>query len=296
MVTESYRSGVIRYITERRCPDGGFCFYRLNEPNAADTFYAVSSLTLLGEHFSDDVTVSWLLGLQQDDGSYPTLYVGYYALKSLATLGIRPRIVPDTWIGSINPSAETGERPPESGSYFETSYLFSDLTRTCGIPVPEAIRSHIIRNIISHRLPDSGFGLHQSTLTETWHALAILSSFGFDHKSLGSDRFLIGCEDAELGFRINPGSRSSFLEHLHAGITIASLLGYSSWVLPKCRQIILELQAGNGGFVRSRFGGSTTLEYTFLAVSSLDLLDLMADPAGRQEFSPTGSPETMEVR
>jgi len=296
MVTESYRSGVIRYITERRCPDGGFCFYRLNEPNTADTFYAVSSLSLIGEHFSDDVTVSWLLELQQDDGSYPTLYIGYYVLKSLATVGVRPRIVPDTWIGSINPLPETGERPSESGSYFEASYLFSDLARTCGIPVPEAIKSRIIRNITSHRLPDFGFGLHQSTLTETWHALAILSSIGFDYKTLGSDRFLTRCEDAELGFRINPSSRSSFLEHLHAGITIASLLGYSSRVFPRCRQIILELQAGNGGFVRSRFGGSTTLEYTFLAVSSLELLDSMADPAGREEFSPKGSRATMEVR
>ena len=37
----------IRYISERRCASGGYCFYRLDEPNAADTLYALASLALL---------------------------------------------------------------------------------------------------------------------------------------------------------------------------------------------------------------------------------------------------------
>lgn len=296
MVTESYRSGVIRYITERRCPDGGFCFYRLNEPNAADTFYAVSSLSLIGERFHDDLTVSYILGLQRKDGSYPTLYVGYYALKSLAALDIKPDFTPDIWIETINPVPHEIERPPESGSCFETSYLYSDLSHIYGVPVPAPVKTRIIRNITTHQLPDHGFGIQQSTLTETWHALAILSSIGLDSRSPGSDRFLTRCEDAKAGFLINPGSGSSFLEHLYAGIMIASLLGYSSWVLPRCREIILDLQTGNGGFVRSRYGGSATLEYTFLAVSGLEIISSMKDTTRQQEYSHSDSRATMEVR
>ena len=37
----------IRYISERQCASGGYCFYRLDEPNAADTLYALASLALL---------------------------------------------------------------------------------------------------------------------------------------------------------------------------------------------------------------------------------------------------------
>jgi hypothetical protein len=296
MITEPYRTRVIQYITERRCPDGGFCFYRLNEPNAADTYYTVSSLTLLGEHFNDDLTVSYLIGLQRKDGTYPTIYVGYYTLKSLATLGIRPRIDPDTWIETINPFSQGNERPPESSSYFETCYLYTDLCRTCGIPVPATARQRIIRDVTTHQLPDSGFGIRQSTLTETWHALAILSSLGFDGRPLVADRFLSQCEDAELGFLAVPGSKSSFLEHLYAGIKICSLLGYSSWVLPRCREILTDLQTGNGGFVRSRYGGSATLEYTFLAVSGFEILSSLTEMTGKREYSHTDSHAIMEAR
>ena len=296
MITEPYRTRVIQYITERRCPDGGFCFYRLNEPNAADTYYAVSSLALLGEPFHDDQTISYLLGLQREDGTYPTIYVGYYTLKCLGILGVRPVTVPDAWIETINPFSQGNERPPESSSYFETCYLYTDLCRTCGIPVSAPTRQRIIRDVTTHQLPDRGFGIKQSTLTETWHALAILSSLGFDGRQLGADRFLSQCEDAELGFRAVPGSKSSFLEHLYAGIKICSLLGYSPWVLPRCGEILLGLQTGNGGFVRSRYGGSATLEYTFLAVSGLQILSALTDTIVRQEYAQTDSHATMEGR
>ena len=33
---------------DRKCRDGGFCFYRLEEPNGLDTYSALSVLHLLG--------------------------------------------------------------------------------------------------------------------------------------------------------------------------------------------------------------------------------------------------------
>jgi len=36
------------YIMERLCKGGGFCFYRLEESNASDTYFAVLTLRHLG--------------------------------------------------------------------------------------------------------------------------------------------------------------------------------------------------------------------------------------------------------
>ena len=38
---------LIGYVESTRSDDGGYCFYRLNESNAADTLYAVYVLTAL---------------------------------------------------------------------------------------------------------------------------------------------------------------------------------------------------------------------------------------------------------
>ena len=57
MYVDVVKERTINYVTRCRCVEGGFCFYRLEEPNASDTYYALSILNLLGVDIEDDDTV-----------------------------------------------------------------------------------------------------------------------------------------------------------------------------------------------------------------------------------------------
>jgi hypothetical protein len=285
MITGTSRSQAIQYISERRCPSGGYCFYRLDEPNAADAWYALSSLSMLGGLSRDRQTESLILSLQREDGSFSSIYIGYYSLKSLHLLGISPRVLPVAWIDKQNPVPTfSGARSVESTSYFETAFLFVQLCLISGIQPGTDLRSSMIEMVLSRLHPDGGFGYHRSTLVETRHAVAILLFLGHPLDLHGVKRFITLCENRTYGFMNIPGACPSFLEHFHAGIAVSSLIGYESCIFPRCRQILLTLQSANGGFVRSIYGGSPTLEFTFLALEGLHLIDSFFDriPCGRK--------------
>ncbi|MDH7594200.1 MAG: hypothetical protein QHG99_07615 [Methanomicrobiales archaeon] len=52
-----HRSKILEYVKGCRCGSGGYCFYRLDEPNAADTYHALFTMVLLGEDVRDEKTV-----------------------------------------------------------------------------------------------------------------------------------------------------------------------------------------------------------------------------------------------
>jgi len=68
------------------------------------------------------------------------------------------------------------------------------------------------------------------------------------------------------------GIQPSFLEHIYAGLLACSTLGYRPSVLDPCVEFIRCCHTGNGGYTRSMYGGSTTLEYTYNALASLALI------------------------
>jgi hypothetical protein len=88
---------------------GGYCFYRtpewgVEEANAPDTLAALESLQLLGLVVpSPEVTGNWLRARQADDGGYPTLMIGWAALRALHVLGPDPDRSPAGWLRSWTP-------------------------------------------------------------------------------------------------------------------------------------------------------------------------------------------------
>src|SRR5208283_1700478 len=125
----------IRYISERRCTSGGYCFYRLDEPNAADTLYALASLDLLDEIPEDPVTRSYLHAFQHPDCSFSNVNVGHAVCRSLLVLGERPACDPAGWLlaAMIPPGAD--ERPVESVSLFANLFFCVDLCTRLGIVI-----------------------------------------------------------------------------------------------------------------------------------------------------------------
>ena len=263
----------IQYISERRCSSGGYCFYRLDEPNAGDTFYALASLAILNAlPRNDEITWTYLHSFQRPDGSFPNVNVGHAVIRGLALLGERPAINPSDWILATMTSPGDTTRPVESASLFEPLYLLTSLCRLLDITIPPGKKGALIRAVLRYRRPDTGFGQSYSSMIETAHALAILAALDNKTALQPSIGFLRRCEDPDYGFLSVPNTRPAYLEHIHAGVLACSVLGYRSPVLGPCGEFIRKCLRENGGYVRSIFGGSATLENTYLALDTLAMI------------------------
>jgi len=274
------REQTLRYIRDRRCASGGYCFYRLDEPNAADTFYALASYRLLDEPVPDDeATVRLLHRFQHIDGSYANVHVGNAVIRGLVLLGERPAQDPLGWILHAMDLADHTARPVESVSEFEQLVAAVECCTALGIAIPAAVSQDLVPAILRYRHSDGGFGSGRSTLVETSHVTAILAALGCDMNSLGLDPFIRRCEDSLFGFLAVPGVRPGFLEHVHAGLRLCATIGYHPSAWDTCDTFIHRCFRGNGGYCRSLFGGSATLEYTYLALDSLAMIPALGNNA-----------------
>ena len=92
---------LVEYVESTRSDDGGYCFYRLNESNAADTFYAVYVLTALDRPVPGlELTADFLQQRQDSDGSFQSVYSADYVLRALDLLGVPPLFDPDDFLHS----------------------------------------------------------------------------------------------------------------------------------------------------------------------------------------------------
>lgn len=270
MFNEEITRSCIEYIAARRCQDGGYCFYRLNEPNPADTYFALDALRILGAVPEDPPTATWLLERQGEDGRYHSLECGYYALSSLAVLGLKPTHDPCLWLSSIPLSTPSGgTRAVESTSLLARPCHVLKLYRTLRIRPRPAVRTAILDAVRACRHQDGGYGGGASTLVETYHALAI--SAALEVPSLGGRAFLTRCLHPTYGYVNLPGVVPAYLEHVAAGVGVARLLGVPP--AESAETFVRQCRRENGGFGRSVFGGTATLEQTWYAVRTLDALD-----------------------
>lgn len=272
-VATPFHMNIVRYVQERRCPSGGYCFYRLDEPNAGDTFHALQVLSLLGEKVRDEETVTFLQGLQQPDGSYSSHAAALFTGRGLQILGAAPLydVAPfiSCSIRCISPETQVIER----FSLFDPLYTWISLFLLHHIPFPEEWNAQITKTILQFQGETGGFGFPVTTLQDTWQAAEILIVLGYRRENLGINRFVWSCEDPEFGYLRRPGSRPAYLEHLYAGLRISALLGTAPRYAGACKAFIDQCAHHSGGFVRSVFGGSPNLELTARAVESLAILE-----------------------
>ncbi len=262
-----------RYILNRRCRDGGYCFYRLNEPNVADTFYALASLQMLDALPEDDnATISFLHSFQKEDGSFSNVFVGCRAIAGLIILGDQPQRDPTDWIISSLGPPQDGIRPIESSSRYCQMYLLTDLCRSLAIRATGPVRETIINTILWNVHLEGEAGFQSATLTDTSYALSILVNLGYPLSSIRSSSCIRCFEDPEFGFLVVPGIYPPYLEDIHAGVLVSFLLGYHPAFLRSCEAFIMRCVHQSGGYVRSIFGGSATLEHTYLALDAMRMI------------------------
>ena len=199
----------IRYIEERRCANGGFCFYRLDEPNGSDTYFAIATLHLLGKKIQDPSTVRFLQDSQAPDGSFHNLYQAYYTLKGLQIMETPPRFDSRPYLRKqLNHFLVENALP-------ETALKRLDhLTELCidsGIEIKNSQRRGISAFILSLKEGHGGFGKPVPTLLASALAAVCLRRLNSDVDLSDLFPFVASCENPTHGFLNVPHMAPSFL-------------------------------------------------------------------------------------
>jgi hypothetical protein len=263
------------YILERHLKDGGFCFYRLNEPSGADTYWAIASLKALGVPFKDKNTVRFLKEFQHPDGSYESVYHAYYAIKGLWLLNEEPDSDPVSYILNNVRSHDVNRLPTGTASIFKGLYHVIDLSHLLKMTLGKTLKKEISRFVLRYQKDSAGFGHPHATLVDTCHALMILAWLGHPTERLGTENFIKKCESPVFGFVNVPRSAPAFIEHIFAGTSSSVVLSRKPRYIERCTEFATGCQRRNGGFSRTTHGGIATLEYTFLAVCTLNSLNAL---------------------
>lgn len=268
---------ILDYLLDRRCHEGGYCFYKLEEPNGSDTFFALSIMNWLGAPLKDTKTAAYLQKMQHEDGSYDSVFAAFYSLKSLRLLNAEQLYNPRPYILKHvrQDRIHADQLPVEILSIFRKMVYLVDLYRIFKNEGDPLLESQMIRLILEFRNADSGFGYHHSTLSDTAKALVMLKALSYPLENLKVDAFLEQCEIPNFGFTEIPGTFLSFLEFVYGGVLAASTSGYQLRYSNSCIDFIKNCQTKSGGFSRVRHGGISTLENTFYAVHALKLLSVL---------------------
>jgi len=91
----------LRYILDRSCLKGGFCFYRLNEPNPHDTYFALATLNILATPCDEQQTIQYLQAVQHSDGRFESMAQAFFVLSSLKLLKTPPLHCPNDGIETL---------------------------------------------------------------------------------------------------------------------------------------------------------------------------------------------------
>ncbi len=274
---------MLRYVLSRRTPEGGYCFYRtpnwgVEEPNAPDTLAALESLRLLGvEPPEPERTERFLRSLQDEDGGYPTLTIGWAALRGLDVLGAEPRRSPVVWlwrrVGVLlrRPAARDW-----SGAVTDLGHV-GELLGLIRAELDPPTREAFTRTLEEARDPQGGWARPGADLETTAVALHLTTQLGLELGAgarAGVEALLARSEDPTLGLRFGTHSRTVSAGALWGGLAICEALGLRLTCPDAAATSLAMLQRPDGG-LGQRHRAISTLHDTWVGLDAARLLDTL---------------------
>jgi hypothetical protein len=270
---------LIQYIDKRQAKEGGgigYSFVKDLPPNIKDTFFALSCLKMIEATSPDHKIVRFLSSYDEFD-----FYGAYYATKCLRLVGAKVQGQERT----IRWSFEGNEwvMPYSVPSTPLIRYLKYEVYGAYGSSIFSSPLSALLKRIELGK-PNINPSLIKSLLMllsngrldimTAYMILEILKAINMQGHPVsipstalnGIRQFLSRCT-TRRGYVANPTSNSVTLETTYAGHKIARHIGLPD-PLGIC-SFIDELQNENGGFRRTTFGGISTLESCYLALSTI---------------------------
>lgn len=257
------------YIRGRQTPEGGFSFYRawgIEEPGAADTWYAVATLAALGtgpERRED--CINWLWERQDADGGYPGLATAWHVTGALAHLSAAPRHSPADWLAPYSGYLFDGlAEGDDTGEFLLNLARYVELRNRLSLGLEPRYVAAVEAALVRLRDENGAFPRGAANLVDSAVALRLISAAGL----LGDRRLLeyaLACEDPVCGFRAAIEGQSTHLEVLAAGIAIMQHFGAAPTYPRALLNLVTACRHRDGGFGR-HIGAVVTLRDTCLAV------------------------------
>ncbi len=263
---------LVEYVESTRSDDGGYCYYRLNESNAADTFYAVYVLTALNRPVPEpELTADFLQQHQGSDDSFQSIYSADYVLRALDLLGVPPPFDPNDFLQSqLEGTLSIASQP-----YYELSNSFlASLGKAVAIlalrhdePSP-AVKTEVVEAVRPYKRPEGGFGVDHASVYSTYNAVQALS-FSLSDSPAGVSQWIRRCEWKKGGFSQTPVNTPNYLDEIHRGLSIMRAVNERPRYPQETATFIGRLQNANGGFRRAADSGISSLENAYYALKAL---------------------------
>jgi hypothetical protein len=272
------RESAGRYVLGRRTPEGGFSFYRtpswgIEEPNAPDTLAALESLRLLAlEAPAPRETVGWLRSLQEGDGGFATLTIGWAVLRALDVLGATPRRPAERWLGeAIGRVARPDVDRSWRGALTDALRL-AELAELSGTAVP-TVGAFAARLLDDAADPAGGWARPGADLETVAVAARLARLAGLDRgEQATATRYARACEDPGLGFRLSVSAAATSVGALRGGLSLLRAAGLDGRHLDAAGHQLVMLQGLDGGFA-ARHRGLSNLQDTWRGLDAARLLD-----------------------
>jgi len=277
------RAAIGRYVLGRRTPEGGYCFYRtpqwaVEEPNAPDTLAALESLRLLDVDIpAPQQAGDWLRGLQDNDGGYPTLTIGWAALRALDVLGAQPKFSPDQWLDArLHAFCDCGGPRDWRAAIVDAVHL-CELMRLRDSAFDGSVRDSIEALLDSARAAGGGWASPGADLETTGMGLRLARLVNPNWRpDLRLSTFLVSCEDELVGLRLTPDARTTSVGALRGGLALACALHRRLRYLDAVEQQLALLQRADGG-LGARHRAISALQATWLGLEAMALLDRLRE-------------------
>ncbi len=261
------------YVLSKRAKDGGFAFCYPLPSSLPETYYAVFILKTLDEEIEEkEKLVSYLhSSLRMNPHSV------YFVLK---TLNLLNENLPDVSNFAIERLNKAMSRVVSSVSSEKLHEAESGVTATYSFDMPNVLREiHSLvtvlrllkvksrevekaKKFIENFRKNGGYGVKNPNLEETYYCVSIK---GGDDKVV---KFVMDREWRDGGFCKVPNSYPPYIEDTYFAIECLYLSNYKYRDFRTLRYIS-ELQNSDGGFRRSIYLGTSSLEFSYYAVASI---------------------------
>ena len=259
------------YFQNRQNPDGGFCFYSLDESNLNDTCYAVLSLQAIGRKPDNRRVADYLRSYQFADGRFHGVYAAWFVMAALAALDEHCEVDPSGYVLELckkHRIHETGYI--EAQSIFEQTFYLADVLQMLGL---EQECRTLGEKLIPYIKEDGSIGAADPGLASTCFGLAILQRAGIPYDD--AEKTAGWAREYALtggGFTKKPLTGLAFMDETYYGLQIFRLLGERPPHEKEMLRFVGGCQNENGGFRRALASGISGFETSYYALESLKVL------------------------
>ena len=279
------RQEIIDYLEARHLPDGGYFFARVEPSSGLETYLAIKTFNLLGEETKNAEAVISFWENQELKGNVDSLLAVYLMVKTFKELGLpvgsleanRQRVL--AFLKKIPPFrpapamhkyervsnlAEAMNYAALIGRDLENLFYLATLTHDLNLAVD---KNTLSAHVLSLRNADGGFGNNnRSHPMSIYHALSILKTLSCEISGKESISFYLKSQLDAI----------DYLENIYFVVESFNLLDEPLLDINRIIRFLEGCYRKNGGFSRARATGISTIEYTFMAVSVLNICENQA--------------------